>query len=204
MNKKHTDWDDRILVCFPEGVRKQVKEICDKENLCLYFCSPGMKSSVSGLYYGCCSSIYIDIDLDRFSFFEVFIHELAHHQVFKKYCIEPNNRKTEPRPHGREFKKMFKSLFEPYLTEEIFPPDLIEGYKAWLKHGGVGWDSYPKRIINKYCVSRKLKNLPDDIHFRSKGQGYIKGRYDETSAKYLCLGSRGWFFFDPNTIVKMI
>ena len=203
MNEGQTKWDNRILACFPEGARKRVKEICDKEDLYLYFCSPEMKSRVSGLYYGC-NSIYIDIDLDRFSFFEVFVHELAHHQVFKKYCMEPNNRKTEPRPHGREFKKMFKSLFEPYLTEEIFPPDLIEGYKVWMKQGGVGWDSYPKRIINKYCVSRKLQNLPDDTHFRSRGHGYIKGRYDEASGKYLCLGNYGWFLFDPNKTVKVI
>ena len=200
MSNEPTNWDIRILSCFPEGARDMVKEICDKESLCLYFCSPGMTSSCSGRYYGSCNSIYIDCALDRFSFLEVFVHELAHHEMNKKYW----GRKTKPATHGKEFKTMFKSLFRPFLTEGIFPPDLIVGYKEWMDVDVSGWNSYPKRIINKYCVTRKLKDLPDNTHFRSKGLGFIKGRFDEASAKYLCLGSYGWFLFDPNTMVKKI
>ncbi len=207
MNEGQTKWDNRILACFPEGARKRVKEICDREDLCLYFCSPTRKSGYAGLYIN--KDIYIDVALDRFSFLKVFVHELAHHEMYKMYYKDDES--SMPEDHGKEFQSMFRSLFEPFLTEKIFPPDLLVEVDDWTKHNSTGWEGFPHQLIEKYCKNRALKELPEDTHFRIPDNyfdncfhGYIKGRYDETSAKYLCLGNYGWFLFDPNKTVKVI
>ena len=200
MKKKRAKWDIGILNCFPEGARDTVKAICEKDNLNLRFCSSIMTNCCSGL----CDyrSIYIDIGLDCFSFLNVFVHELAHYEMYKKYRKRETS--TLPKYHGKEFRNIYRSLIEPFLTEEIFPSDLLVEYKKWTKHGGVGWYKYPFELIEKYCVSKKLEDLSDETHFKARGCGYIKVKYDEASGKYLCYADYGWVLYDPNEIVELI
>ena len=208
MNNEHANWDIRILACFPEGARNMVKEICDKEDLCLYFCSPNRKSGYAGLYTSS-GDIYIDAALDRFSFLKVFMHELAHHEFYKKYSgVEES---SMPDSHGEEFHNIFRSLFEPFLTEKVFPSDLLVEIDKWTKRHSTGWKKFPNHLIEKYCMQRKLTDLLEGSHFQIADKyfdgcfhGFIKGRFDDASSKFLCLGSYGWFLFDPNTMVKMI
>lgn len=178
-----------------------VKGICDKEKLCLRFCSSVMTNRCCGM----CDyrNIYISIRLDRFSFFHVFVHELAHHEMYKKY--RKGEVSSRPSSHGKEFRNMFRSLIDPYLTEEIFPPDILVEYKKCVKRwGGIGWNSYPFRLIENYYVYRKLKDLPDGTHFKTRGCGYIKVKHDEASGQYLCYADYGWVLYDANETVELI
>ena len=200
MKKKRAKWDVGILNCFPEGARDTVKAICERDNLNLRFCSSIMTNYCLGLWSY--HNIYIDIGLDRFTFLIIFAHELAHYEMYKKY--RRRETKTHPKCHGKEFQNMFETLIEPFLIEKIYPPDVLVEVKKWIKRGDLGWEGYPFIRIAMYCDYRKLEDLPDGTHFKTRGCGYIKVRYDEASGKYLCYADYGWVLYDPNEKVVVL
>ena len=62
--------------------------------------------------------ITINNDLNQYSFLITLLHELAHVFTFSKF-------KSRVLPHGIEWKNIFKSLINPFLTVEFFPNDIL-------------------------------------------------------------------------------
>ena len=62
--------------------------------------------------------ITINNDLNQYSFLITLLHELAHAFTFSKF-------KSKVLPHGVEWKNIYKSLIQSFLTEEVFPNDIL-------------------------------------------------------------------------------
>lgn len=70
-------------------------------------------------------TISLQIKLNPYILLFTFVHELAH-------LISSKNFKNI-RPHGKEWKKTFKELILPFLREDIFPKDVLEGIDGYFK-----------------------------------------------------------------------
>lgn len=68
--------------------------------------------------------ISINKDLNKYRFLITLIHEIAHLVAHKNY----GNKK----PHGFEWKITFKNLMLPFLTDEIFPPEILSPLANYL------------------------------------------------------------------------
>ncbi len=62
-------------------------------------------------------TITINHDLNVYSFFVTYLHEVAHLMVNKKYGMQVL-------PHGKEWKQVYSKLLMKALTLEVFPPKL--------------------------------------------------------------------------------
>ncbi|MFN8135383.1 MAG: SprT-like domain-containing protein [Bacteroidales bacterium] len=67
--------------------------------------------------------IQANADLGPYTFLLVFLHELAHLVVMKKY-----GRKAKP--HGSEWKNAYRQLVQPFFEHEVFPVKLASEIRS--------------------------------------------------------------------------
>lgn len=77
------------------------------------------RTSVNDVY-----KISINNDLNNYRFLITLIHEIAHLVTHKKY--------GRTKPHGSHWKETFKYLMLPFLTDEIFPSDVLSPLAKYL------------------------------------------------------------------------
>ncbi|MDQ1086033.1 hypothetical protein [Siphonobacter sp. SORGH_AS_1065] len=72
--------------------------------------------------YSYCSSkghrISVNGNMNAYAFLITYLHEVAHQRV----CLQWGTRVA---PHGRSWKKTFRELLKPVMTESIFPVDIL-------------------------------------------------------------------------------
>lgn len=140
--------------------------------------------------------ISLNGDLNKYTFFVVFVHEYAHFLVWKKYG-------RSARPHGREWKTTYTGLMIPFLTAALFPSELLFALKCYFENprAASGSDLQLTRILKSYdAPGRKPTieeiapnatfSLPDGRHFRKIKQ--LRKRY-----KCLCLSNNRLYLFHP-------
>ncbi|GGF35008.1 SprT-like domain-containing protein [Echinicola rosea] len=93
-------------------------------------------------------TITINHNLNRYQFLITYIHEVAHHRAFKAYG-------TSIKPHGREWKAMFRELMMPVLTDEVFPKDLLIPLRRHMANpkASSSTDFWLNRELRKYDAS---------------------------------------------------
>jgi len=69
--------------------------------------------------------ITINEDLNKFSFLITLIHELSHAFVYVQY-------KKFIKPHGIEWKNMFKSKMHQFIALNIFPDDILQALEMHM------------------------------------------------------------------------
>ena len=140
--------------------------------------------------------ISLNGDLNKYTFFVVFVHEYAHFLVWKKHG-------HRAKPHGREWKAIYTELMIPFLTEVVFPSELLFALKSYFidPHAATGTDLQLTRTLKTYdAPGRKLTieeiapnatfSLPDGRQFRKIQQ--LRKRY-----KCLCLNNNRLYLFHP-------
>lgn len=71
--------------------------------------------------------ITVNQNLNPYAFTITYIHEVAHLVTFTHY-------KRRREPHGKEWKAMFKKLFLPILTSEVFPDSILLPLITYLEN----------------------------------------------------------------------
>lgn len=140
--------------------------------------------------------ISLNGDLNKFTFFVVFVHEFAHYLVWKKYA-------HRAKPHGREWKTIYTNLMIPFLSSELFPADLLLALRSYFNNpqAATGTNLQLTRTLKTFdAPGRKLTveeiapnatfSLPDGRHFRKIQQ--LRKRY-----KCLCLNNNRLYLFHP-------
>ena len=116
---------------FPEASVGMVGAMYEQRRFMLHFKRP--RSSKLGDFRpprtknGICT-ITLNLDLNPYQMLVTYIHEVAHYDVYQHY----GSRVVQP--HGTEWQKQFSALLLPFLTETIFPKDILTALQKHLHH----------------------------------------------------------------------
>lgn len=126
--------------------------------------------------------ISVNGDLNPHAFAVTLLHELAHMLCYERY-------KNSVKPHGSEWKELFKQLALPYLKMDIFPTDVLNSLEKYFQNPGASSCADPSlyKVLNRYNEIQELylEDIPDHSHFKlPNGRAFEKGQRKRT--RYLC------------------
>lgn len=142
--------------------------------------------------------ISVNADLNPYAFLVVLVHEFAHYVTFSKY--------PRHQPHGAEWKAEYKRLMRPFLTPEVFPPDILHALVRHLEHppGSSCADEVLMRALHRHDTNPKplLEDLPPHTVFRFNRRLFIKGKRLLKRYECRCLNNRSTYLIDPTAEVE--
>jgi predicted SprT family Zn-dependent metalloprotease len=108
-----------VLTRFPEQAQQLTKALFSEHHFLFRITTPRKTrlGSFKGVRLGARPVIQVNSDLGPYTFLLVFLHELAHLVVMKKF-----GRKAKP--HGEEWKNAYRNLVQPFINVQVFPSRL--------------------------------------------------------------------------------
>ena len=183
---------------FPEASVAMVGEIFEQRRFKLHFKRP--RSSKLGDFRpprtknGICS-ITLNLDLNPYQMLITYVHEVAHYDVYQQY----GSRKVQP--HGNEWQSQFTALLLPFMTETVFPQDVLTALRNHLEHikASSTADVKLQRVLKKYDKHPEnihtVESLPVGARFVLKnGLVFQKGEKQRTRYKCYCESNGRWYF----------
>ena len=183
---------------FPEASVGMVGDIFTRRRFKLYFKRP--RTSKLGDFRpprtknGICT-ITLNLDLNPYQMLITYVHEVAHYDVYQQY----GSRRVQP--HGLDWHTSFSILLQPFLTETIFPKDVLAALQKHLKHikASSTADQNLQRVLHKYdknqATANTLESLPNGSRFTLKnGLVFQKGEKQRTRYKCYCETNGRWYF----------
>ena len=175
---------------FPEAAVAMVGEIYGQRCFKLHFKRP--RSSKLGDFRqpraknGICT-ITLNLDLNPYQMLITYVHEVAHYDVFQQF----GSRLVQP--HGVEWQNRFATLLLPFMTETIFPKDILAALQRHLQHikASSTADLNLQRVLREYDKNAEsvvtVESLPDGARFALKnGLVFRKGEKQRTRYKCHC------------------
>ncbi len=126
--------------------------------------------------------ISINNDLNAYSFLVTYLHEVAHLVAFKKY----GNRIM---PHGIEWKKCFKEVAQPMLTDKVFDERVLIALNKYFSNPKASSCSDPAlfNILKKFDSTPSLQlkdvNVGADFQFNKR----IFRKLEKKRTRSICL-----------------
>ena len=140
-------------------------------------------------------AITLNLDLNPYQMLITYVHEVAHYDVYQQY----GSRRVQP--HGTEWQNQFTTLLLPFMTEAIFPKDVLTALQKHLHHikASSTADLNLQRVLHKYdknlTSAITLESLPDGARFVLKnGLVFQKGEKQRTRYKCYCETNGRWYF----------
>ncbi len=134
---------------------------------------------------GSAACITLNVGMNPYQTLITYIHELAHYDVHILYG-------RRAKPHGDEWKRTFATLMQPYLTCDIFPPDILERLRKHLKNpfASSGVDAELSRLLRNYDNDKNnglvtVEDIPMNAVFRLRN-GLILRKGKLLRKYYLC------------------
>ena len=139
--------------------------------------------------------ITLNCDLNPYQMLITYVHEVAHYDVYQQY------KPKRMQPHGKEWQAQFATLLLPFMTETIFPQDILEALRNHLQHikASSTTDQNLQRVLKGYDKKREgvttVESLPKGARFVLKdGRVFEKGQKQRTRYKCLCINNGRWYF----------
>jgi hypothetical protein len=193
---------------FPEASVGMVGDIFTQRRFKLHFKRP--RTSKLGDFRpprtpnGICS-ITLNLDLNPYQMLITYVHEVAHYDVYQQY----GSRRVQP--HGIEWQTSFSTLLQPFLTEAIFPKDVLAALQKHLQHikASSTADQNLQRVLHKYdknqATTNTLESLPNGARFVLKnGLVFQKGKKQRTRYKCYCETNGRWYFVAALAEVQLL
>ena len=191
---------------FPEASVAMVGEIFEQRRFRLHFKRP--RASKLGDFRpprtknGICA-ITLNLDLNPYQMLVTYVHEVAHYDVYQQY----GSRMVQP--HGIEWQNRFASLLLPFMTEAIFPKDILEALQKHLQHikASSTADQNLQRVMRRYDKHPDnivtVESLPNGTRFLLKnGLVFQKGEKQRTRYRCYCESNGRWYFVSALAEVK--
>ena len=118
-----------ILMSFiPSNAKENIGDLINEHKLNLIVVSERKtKRGDFRVYSNGSKKITLNKDSNKFRFLITLLHEVSHQLVFQAFG-------NKVRPHGIEWKKIFKEISKPFLLESIFPLSILDAFKVYLKN----------------------------------------------------------------------
>ena len=193
---------------FPAPSVAMVAEIYEQRRFSLRFKRP--RSSKLGDFRppktkNAPCTITLNLDLNPYQMLITYLHEVAHYDVYQQY----GSRRVLP--HGTEWQKQFATLLQPFMTETIFPQDILDALQKHLQHikASSTADQNLQRVLRQYdkntTAMTTVESLPDGAKFILKnGLVFQKGEKQRTRYKCYCESNGRWYFVAALAEAKMI
>lgn len=140
--------------------------------------------------------ITINGDLNEFAFLITLIHEIAHHT-----CWIQNTDRVKP--HGLEWKNDFKKLMDPFISQNIFPPDVLAALRKYMQNPAASscTDRNLVKALKQHDRNSRLillEDLPEEAAFvLGKGKRFRKGPKKRKYYYCLNLDNNHTYLVDP-------
>ncbi len=193
---------------FPEAAVPRVGAMYEQRRFKLHFKRP--RSSKLGDFRpprapkSICS-ITLNLDLNPYQMLITYVHEVAHYDVYQQY-----GSRNVP-PHGHEWQTCFSTLLQPFLTEIIFPDDVLKALQKHLHHikASSSADQNLQRVLHQYdknpTHATTVESLPDGARFMLKnGLVFQKGEKQRTRYKCYCESNSRWYFVAALAEVEVV
>ena len=182
---------------FPETSVAMVGEMYSQRRFKLHFKRP--RSSKLGDFRqprtknGICT-ITLNYDLNPYQMLITYVHEVAHYDVYQQYGYR------RVQPHGPEWQGQFAILLQPFMTNTIFPQDVIEALQKHLQHikASSTADQNLQRVLRQFdkntTATTTVESLPNGARFMLKsGLVFQKGEKQRTRFKCYCESNGRWY-----------
>lgn len=128
--------------------------------------------------------ITINGGLNVHSFLLTLVHEIAHLHTFSTY-----GRKVKP--HGQEWKNVFRQLAAPLLASGVWPTDVHEALKKYFKNpkASSAGDANLLKVLSRYDLTTDvfLLDLSDNAIFSLETAPHRKFiRKEKRRSRFLC------------------
>lgn len=145
--------------------------------------------------------ISINKNLNPYAFLITLMHEIAHLEVWNCY-------KNNVRPHGKEWRKAFQELMKPFLSESVFPGELLPVIQYHLTKGyaSTNSDIQMTRALLDYDGegSMLVEDIPE-MQIFSLHDGRLFRKKSRVRKRYLCycFDDKKTYLFSPAARVKL-
>lgn len=146
------------------------------------------------------TKISVNHNLNPYHFLLTLIHELAHLKVYRKY--------GKVQAHGKEWKQTFKYMMLPFISNTIFPNDLLPYLAQYFINpkAATGSDVQLSLALKKYDPANGkvvLDSLKEGSQFKFRDQDFVKGKKARTRITCTELKSKRKYLIHQNTEVEV-
>jgi hypothetical protein len=147
--------------------------------------------------------ITLNRDLHPYLFLVTYVHEVAHLEVHRQF----GNRAEG---HGQEWKRTFREMLEPVLSELIFPTDLLAALREHMTDPRASTFSDPElvRVFRQYDPHADnqtfLADIPQGSIFGIRGRWFKKGETKRTRALCQEIKSKRKYFVPLDAPVENV
>lgn len=191
-----------ILMRFiPVNAKENIRDLINKHELNIIVVSERKtKRGDFRVYSNGLKKITLNQDPNKFRFLITLLHEISHQLVFQRFG-------NKVRPHGIEWKKIFKEISKAFLFDSIFPLSILDAFKMYLKNPKSSTDLDMELSMSL----SEFDTLSDYFYIDQLEMGQLflhkkKDIYKKISKKrkrYVCekVSNGKLYLFQPNTLV---
>ncbi|MCF8302267.1 MAG: SprT-like domain-containing protein [Bacteroidales bacterium] len=191
---------EKLAKYLPEGSGEKVIELLKQYPLQLRLV-PGRKTKLGDYRpparQGRFHRISVNLNLNRYAFLIILLHEIAHMQIWMRY-------KRKAKPHGAEWKACYRGLLKEYMDSGVFPPGLELPLKHHMikAHASFTSDIQLMKALEKYDHKKtngySLEEIPIKTKFQSAdGKVFIKGEKLRTRYRCYCVTNKRSYTIHP-------
>lgn len=145
--------------------------------------------------------ITVNKSLNPFSFLITFVHEVAHLTCWNKF-------QNKVAPHGNEWKIEFQMLMKPFMTQHVFPENVLKALNNYMQNPAASScaDVNLLKALQNHQPEDGLQNLeelPENIVFVLDGNKvFKKGPLERKRFRCLNLTNKRYYFVNALARVK--
>ena len=146
--------------------------------------------------------ITINDNLNQYRFLITLIHEISHYKAYKNYG-------PYIKPHGVEWKNIFKNLLLPIINSEVFPSDILGALAIYAKNPKASSDT---DLNLSLALNRYNTNQYDYVFGLSNGSVFkasndrVYVMIKKLRKRYECVDvlTKKLYLFSPNLSINQI
>jgi len=153
--------------------------------------------------------ITVNGDMNPYAFLLTLIHEVAHFFVYLD--TEKANtfliRKHRPKPHGKEWKKRFTGLMQPFISMNIFPLEIEKAMVSYFENpkASASADSLLQRLLQSHDPPGehiRITSINEGERFiTSTGRMFVKMDKLRKRFRCMCVKTRRMYLFSPEAMI---